>query len=387
MNRLKIYSILSHLFTALVTAFTIFYFVLVFNVDISVKDFFYDADTPRTLQYVNEPSSAISSIRPFLFLISWIPNLFLEIFKPYIAWSILNLICIFLQIACIKHVFREVHIPLPYLSFIVANFSVLCWTFVPDTFIIGVTFFLLGVVLYGDGSNNLRITLSGIVAASLNIFLFVPWIIAHILLGRKTLFKSLSRMIPALVVVTTMIFSSQYLQRFTPRVLNVDLQDSIHKIEPSRNLPFYDQSGIFASVDALGWIHSPFIGTAKNLLSFFSAPWTQAYSYDSNTWAIDSDFHPFLVLFLALALTLLSFAGIYLMKNEYRVFMSFIFSLEIATCLLFLTYGTHPYLYAPFLFVSRISGLIFFVRRYEIAFIPLILISATLAITSLQFIP
>ena len=82
MSTLKIKGIIGHIFTSLTVAFTVLYFFSVFDLVIDVPDFFYDADTPRTLQYLNEPNSAISSIRPFLFLIVWILKLLFGAFQP-----------------------------------------------------------------------------------------------------------------------------------------------------------------------------------------------------------------------------------------------------------------------------------------------------------------
>lgn len=372
---------------ALISSITVFYFISFFNIDIAVPDFFYDADTPRTLLYVSEPRSAISSIRPFLFFVSWVSNLFIEFLHPYSAWCILNVICIIIQIICVKYILGKFSIPLRSISFVLTNLSILSWTLVPDTFILGITFFMLSIVLYGDGSVTYRVFLSGIIAASLNIFFVLPWIIAHLYLGKKTLVLSFWKALPPMFAVITMILSTQYLQKFKPPTPNEELQGSIQAIKPLVHFPFSNHSGIFSSVDSMGWFHSPFLGTAKNLLSFFTAPWTQGYNYVPGIPAIYSDLLPLLILLLATLLTFMSFLGLFIMKNQYRVFVSFIFSLEVATCFLFLTYSTHPYLFSPFLCVGRISGLIFVAGRFEKTFFPLVLISGILTVSSLQFMP
>jgi len=258
---------------------------------------------------------------------------------------------------------------------------------VPDTFILGITFFILGIVIYGDGTKNYRIILSGIISSSLNLFFFLPWTIAHLVLGRKNLVKSFSTLIPVSVSLALMVIVTQFLQRFKTVFPNQNLQSSINSVDPFQNLPFADKSGIFSSVDSLGWFHSPFLGIGNSLLSFLTAPWTQGYSYVVGTWAVDSNFLPFWILFFAIISTLVSYLGIFIIKREYTVFVTFVVGLELATCLLFLTYSTHPYLFAPFLVFSRISGIILFVQRYEWALIPLVLMSATLTVSSLQYIP
>ena len=63
-----------------------------FEVHAEIPDYFYDADSPRTLNYVIDPRSAISTIRPALFLVSLLAH-FLHFFvTPYVAWSIINVI-------------------------------------------------------------------------------------------------------------------------------------------------------------------------------------------------------------------------------------------------------------------------------------------------------
>jgi len=380
-------SIVKKLVIALIALTTVLYFISVFNLDIDVPDFFYDADTPRTLLYVSDPNSAISSIRPFLFLISWILKISLGLLDPYVAWCILNLVCILIQILCIKSILRQMNISLRNISLILTNLSVLCWFFVPDTFILGITFFVLGIVIYDQGSKNYRIILSGIISTSLNLFFLLPWTIAHIVLGRKNLVKSFSTAISVFMSLASLVLVSQYLQRFRPFLPDQNLQPSINSVEPFLNVTLADKLGFFSTIDSLHWFHSPLLGIENNVLCFFTAPWTQGYSYVPGTWAIDSNFLPFWILFFATTLTLIAFLGIYFMKSEYKVFVSFIFGLELATCLLFLTYSTHPFLFAPFLLVSRISGLILFVQRYTWALIPLVSISATLTFSSLQYMP
>lgn len=387
MSPLKIKGIIGHVFTSLTVVFTVLYFFSVFDLEIDVPDFFYDADTPRTLYYLNEPNSSISSIRPFLFPVAWILKLSLGTLQPYLVWTTLNIICALIQIICIKQIFREMNFSLMYTSFILTNFSALCWIVVPDTFMLGVTFFLLSIVLYGDGSSKLRIFFSGILATGMNLFLLLPWLLSHILLGRKFIINSFIRAMPVIIIVTAMTFATQYLQRFKSTFQNEDYEFSIQAIEPSLISNLSGQSGVLASMETLVWIHSPFTGILKNLLSYFTAPWTQGYSYISGTYAIDSIFHPFWVLFLAITMTFFSFVGIYFLRNEFGVFASFLFSLEISTCFLFLTYSYHPYLFAPFLLVSRISGLIFFVRRFDLAIAPFLLITVSLTVLSLHFLP
>ena len=386
-TKLRKYSIVSYYAATFISAITVIYFLWAFKIDVTVPDFFYDADTPRTLLYLTEPSTAISSIRPFLFFISWILSGFTQILPPYFAWSILNLFCILILVLAFRNIFHKTDISPRYTAFLFTNLSVLCWTVVPDTFILGITFFLLGVVLYGDGSKSHRVILSGVVASSLNVFFLFPWLAAHSLLGRKTLVKSAGRAFSVIMAVGSMMFFAQYLSRFKPPERRVELPSSMEKIEPFQDLPFYDASGVFSTVDFMRWFHSPFVGAGENLLTFFTSPWTQGYRYVSGTWAIDSVYLPFAFLFLAVLLTAVSYFGIFLMHVEHRTFMLFLFCLEISTCLLFLTYSTHPFLFAPFLLASRVSGLVYFGHKFESAFLPLVLVSSFMTIFSLQYMP
>jgi hypothetical protein len=385
-SRLKRFSILKDSAAMLISVITLVYFSRVFEIDSAVTDFFYDADTPRTLGYVTEPQGAISSIRPFLFLVSWIPNSLIEILQPYLAWCLLNICCILILTLATQRIFREMNIPLRNIGFLITNLSLLCWTAVPETFLLGITFFMLGVLLYGDGSRIHRVTLSGIFASSLNVFLLAPWLTAHILLGRKTLVKSVGRAFPSITIVTFILFSTQYLQRFKPPSESAG-SISTEMFKSFRDSSYYDPSGIFSSVGSMGWFHSPFIGMRENLIYFFTAPWTQGYSYIAGIWAIDSVFLPFAVLLAAVLLTIVSYFGIFFMHRKYRVIASFALGLEIWTCILFLTYSSHPFLFAPFLLISRVSGLIHFVYKFESSFVPLILVSSILTISSLQFMP
>jgi hypothetical protein len=387
-TRLKRPTFLKDSVATFISATTLVYFSWLFEIDSALpNDFFYDADTARTLGYVTEPNTAFSSIRPFLFLVSWILNLSNEILQPYLAWFLLNVCCILILTFATRRIFRKINIPVRNLGFLVTNLSLLCWIVVPDTFILGITFFMLGVLLYGDGTRIHRVTLSGIVASSLNIFFLAPWLTAHILLGRKTLIKSVGRAFPSITIVASILFSSKYLEIFKPSSESFDSSISTEVILASRDIAYYDPSGITAPFASLGWFHSPFIGTGENLVYFFTAPWTQGYSYVIGTWAIDSVFLPFAILFLAVLLSLASYFGIFFMHREFRVFVSFAFSLEIWTCILFLTYSSHPFLFAPFLLISRVSGLVYFINKFESAFVPLILISSILTISSLQFMP
>lgn len=387
-TRLKQLSIIKDSVATLISAITLVYFSREFEIDSSLpNDFFYDADTARTLDYITEPNSALSSIRPFLFLVSWILNLSNEILQPYLAWCLLNLCCILLLTFATRRILREINIPLRNVGFLATNLSLLCWIAVPDTFILGITGFMLGVLLYGDGSRIHRVTLSGIVASSLNIFFLVPWLTAHILLGRKTLIKSFGRAFPSITIVSFILFSIKYLEKFKPSSVSVDRRTSTEVILAVRDSAYYDPAGIAAPFKSLGWFHSPFIGFGENLVYFFTAPWTQGYRYIMGTWAIDSVFLPFAVLFSAVLLTLVSYFGIFFMHRKHKILGLFAFSLEIWTCVLFLTYSNHPFLFAPFLLISRVYGLIYFTYKFESSFVPLILISSILTISSLQFMP
>jgi len=343
-----------------VALFNTLYFLHKYNVITNINDVFYDADAARTLTYASDPKNAISSIRPLLYGISWFPHLISKLVSPFVAWVILNSICLIVIIWLTNKTIANSFTQYLCITFLFVNFSTLSWTIVPDTFLLGATFFMLAIEVYGDGSKRWRVIGSGIIATGLNLFLIVPWTIAHIFLSRKEIVKGMIRLIEVGLILIIMAIVTQYAFRFKPES-SVKLTETILKTSETQVLlPSSSQTGVIDSVSSLGWLHSPLLGTLKNLIMFLGSPWTVSYHYTPATAAIDSVFFPIFVLVIASGLSLVSFSGLFQMRSIFPRFFVFFVGLEIGTLLLFLTYGFHPVLYSPFLLVSRISGLSFF---------------------------
>lgn len=346
---------------SLISLSNIVYFLHKFDVSTSIDDAFYDADAARTLSYVSDPKNAISSIRPLLYVITWYPHLISKVFSPYIAWVILNVTCLIITIWLTSRTIAQSRMHSFCVILLFVNFSTLCWTLIPDTFLLSVTFFTLAISVYGDGANRLRVIGSGIIAAGSNLFLLVPWCIAHIFLSRKSIINGVMRSIEVAFIMFIMAIAAQYFSRFrsdSPAKLTESL---LKTDETQKFFPTSSQQGLLDSVGFLGSIHSPLLGTVENLVMYLSSPWTVGYHYTSALLAVNSPLFPFFVLAIASGLSFLSFSGLYQMRNRYRRFTVFCVSLEIGTCLLFLTYGFHPVLYSPFLLVTRISGISFYI--------------------------
>jgi hypothetical protein len=334
------------------------YFLSNFTIATSVSDFFYDADTPRTLNYLNNPTFAFSSLRPFLVVVTSIGFLFNIFVTTYLAWCLLN----FLGLAALGWSLRKLTNQTiskgQILLMLTANFSALCWFAMPDTFLLAITFFSIAIVIYAEGSQKFRIVLSGIIASSLNLFLLFAWLAAHFWLGRKSPFKTLSTASLVILITGLASASGQILNRETgqsslPPTLAVQSTDPVTSV-----FPFYEGDGLLEKFSVLKWIHPPWIGIQENLLSFLSAPWMPSYKYDIANLPSNSERFPVLALILAISLSLLSFYGLFKSRRKFRNCVIFCFSLEITVFILFITYSTHPFLFSPFLLLPRLFGLL-----------------------------
>ena len=347
----------------LISLSNIVFFLHKFDVSTSIDDVFYDADSARTLTYVSDPKNAISSIRPLLYFVSWYPHLISKVLSSYAAWVILNVSCLIIAIWLTNRNIAQSRMHSVIIICLFVNFSTLSWILVPDTFLLGVTFFTLAITVYGDGANRWRVIGSGIVAAGFNLFLLVPWCIAHIFLSRRTILNAVIRAIEVAFTIFIMAMTAEYFSKFRPNSAAKLTESLLSTAEPQELSSSPTQQGLLDSVGSLGWVHSPLLGTVENLTMYLSSPWTVAYHYTSDSLAVNSPFSPFFVLAFASGLSFLSFSGLYQMRIRYRRFTVFCVSLEIGTCLLFLTYGFHPVLYSPFLLVTRISGVSFYILK------------------------
>jgi len=364
----------------------VLFYLLNFRVDVNVDNAFYDSDSARTLSYVYEPRNAISSVRPMLYLFSWIPHLLSKVVSPYIAWTSVTLFLLSFIIHSVFKIFGNRSFDFYPALLVFVNNAVLSWIFVPDTFVLGSAAYIFAIRLYTGGSKYWRVISSGILASCFNLFLIIPWMVAHIYLGRDELKKTLSRAIQVALLTILMAATSQFFAKFKP----VDISPIASSLLPSRitgkALPLIANNGFLSSIQSLGWIHSPVPGAIKNSITYLVSPWTFGYHYSSEFGAIQSPLFPPLILILGVGVSMLSFFGIVIMRVEYPRFTVFAGSLEAATCMLYLFYSTHPVLFAPFLFVTRIPGLIYFIRKKLSLLYPLLFLLTVLNIWSFYLV-
>jgi len=334
------------------------FFVNSFEFHSEIPDYFYDADSPRTLNYVVDPRSAISSIRPALFLVSLLAH-FLNFFvTPYFAWSIINLFAAVSLGIFLGSRFRERQGFLPIFFLLATNFSLIVWVLVPDTFLIAMAFFMVGIVIYQDGTNRRRVILGGIVAVSMNLFLLLPWTLSQLFLGKQKFRQNIGNLAIVIGTISSLSIVTQYCQKFKTQ-FTISPSAYVRSLEEVRSyLPFYHQPGVLSKFDVFGWIHVPWIGFVDNSISFFAAPWTPTYKYVSGNWAIDSIYFPKYFLFTSICLTFFSYAGINRLRLQNRSLYNYLISLEFSCYFLFITYGTHPFLFSPLLFLSRLYGIL-----------------------------
>ena len=361
-----------------------FYFLSNFPVATSVSDFFYDADTPRTLNYLNDPTSAFSSLRPFLVAIASIGYLFNIVVSTYFAWCILNFFSIVgLGWSFNKYTNRSLSGP-QIVLLLSANYSVLCWFAIPDTFVLAIAMFSIAIVIYGEGHRKFRVVSSGIIASSLNLFLLFPWLVTHLFIGRKMPRRTLSD--ASLVILVTSLVSASA-QLLTKENYQSDLPPMLagkSAVSFTSIFPFYGSEGLFGKVSVLQWIHFPWEGVQENLLSFLSAPWMPSYKYDITNLPSDSERFPVIALLLAISLSCVSFYGLFASRRRYRTVFVFCLSLEITVLILFVTYSTHPFLFSPFLILPRLLGIVMLTNSQKGKFYLLVFVSMMTTVISLQ---
>ena len=130
------------------------------------------------------------------------------------------------------------------------------------------------------------------------------------------------------------------------------------EIAPSDEIVFSD---LVSKFPALDWFHLPMPGLTKNIISFFTSPWMPNYMYQGGIKATDSTQYSNILVGIAIIISILSFIGIWKRYHHFPVICNFCIALEISICLLFLTYGYHPYLFSTLLLVSRLIGLVLFI--------------------------
>jgi hypothetical protein len=344
----------------LVALLLLIYFFSRFQVFTDVPDFFYDADTPRTLAYLQDPRLAISSIRPGLFIIAIVANILVTYFPPFFIWKAINFLAIIvIGYAIAKFGGGTTSLSKIYL-YLAVNFSILVWFNVPDTFLLGTAFFSAAILIYQDGKSYFRVILSGLVASSLNLFFLLPWILGHILIGRKKMRLCFTQSFLLFALVGTISVLTQFFQRFRP---TLELSSQVvgqDKVRIQSYLPFYKSDGFTSKVEVLGWIHVPWMGAVENFICFISAPWMPSYKYQSGIWAINSSFFHFSYLLFSITLTFFAYLGFWRYRGLHQNSSLFILGLEISTFLLFFTYSTHPFLFSPFLVLTRVIGVALF---------------------------
>ena len=333
-------------------------FLYYYPFGIVINNFFYDADSQRTILQTQDLRYSISAIRPLMPVFSIAPFLMAKIISGYSAWTCLNIFVMSSLIIMGSKLFSNRYMKIFFVILLVINFTSLVWVFVPDTFLLGICLFLLSMLIYGDGNQRNRVFFSGLLSSVLNIYLFVPWAIAHLLNRRKRLGSFVRDVIPVLTILS--IFSSimTFLGRF--KLEDTSLLDTSNNNKVMKN-PYIDvlpsdvlfSSDLFSSYSVLGWLHSPVPGITKNIITFFASPWTPNYRYQVGVKAIDSTLYSNVLVGTAMIITVISFIGIWKRYHHFPVICNFCLALEVSICVLFLTYGDHPYLFSPFLLVSR----------------------------------
>ena len=342
---------------SVITSLTLVFFLRNFNFDSAADNSFYDADSIRTMMYGSDPRNAISSVRPFLVVISLLPFGLSHLFSNYISWTILNVFCIFIMVFVSSKLLRNLYHDNIFYILLLANFSTVVWIFVPDTFLLAMTVFLVAIYIYGEGINFIRVVLSLILASTLNVFLFLPWFLAHVIIQRKRIVFGLKTSCVGLGILTLLILPGQVLEKFKPTInpippISYELQQRMIHF-----LPLYDSTGPLGHIGSVAWFHSPFVGFNRNFLTFVCAPWIVDYRYQIERIAIDSKNFPYALIIPAALLTLLSFLGLGRLYKKSPVISLFCIGLEIGTAILFFTYSIHPFLFSPFLLFSRVLGL------------------------------
>jgi len=357
-------------------------FLYYFPFGITENNFFYDADSQRTIFITEDLRYAISTIRPLLPVFSIAPFLMAKIISGYSAWTCLNLVAMFSIVIIGSKLFSSRFMKIYFTILLVINFTSLVWVFVPDTFLLGICFFLLAMFVYGDGNRRNRVFFSGLLSSVLSIYLFVPWAIAHLLNRRKRFGSFVRDVIPVLTILTISTSISLFLGRFKMEdasLLGTSNNSRVMtnlstEIAPSDEIVFSD---LVSKFDALAWLHLPVPGLTKNIITFFTSPWMPNYRYQIGVNATDSTQYSNIMVGTAIIISVLSFIGIWKRHHNFPVICNFSIALEIYICLLFLTYGYHPYLFSTLLLVSRIIGLVLFID-YRPKIRHLLLISVSL---------
>ena len=341
-------------------------FLYYFPFGIAINDFFYDADSQRTILYAQDLRYSISAIRPLLPVFSTAPLLMAKIISDYSAWTCLNIFVMFSMIIMGSKLFASRSMKIFFVILLVINFTSLVWVFVPDTFLLGICCFLLTILVYGDGNQRNRVFFSGLLSSILNIYLFVPWAIAHLLNRRNKLGSFVRDVIPVLTILSILSSIMKFLGRFKLDDASFALTINNYKVMtslPTDVLPpdALVINGFFSKFSFLAWLHMPVPGVTKNIVTFFTSPWMPSYRYQNGVIATDSTQYSTIMLGTAIMISILSFIGIWKRYNRFPIICNFCIALEISICGLFLTYGYHPYLFSPLLLVSRVIGLVFFI--------------------------
>jgi hypothetical protein len=341
-------------------------FLYYFPFGIAINDFFYDGDSQRTILYAQDLRYSISTIRPLLPVFSIAPLLMAKIISSYSAWTCLNIFVMFFMITMGSKLFSSRSMKIFFVVLLVINFTSLVWIFVPETFLLAICFFLLTMLVYGDGNQRHRVFFSGLLSAILNIYLFVPWAIAHLLNRRNRLGIFVRDVIPVLTILFTLSLMMKFLGRYKLDDTSFAVTINNNKVMtslPADVLPPDDVviNGFFSNFSSLAWLHMPVPGVTKNIIAFFTSPWMPSYRYQVGVNATDSVQYSTIMLGTAIMISILSFVGIWKRYNRFPIISNFCIALEISICGLFLAYGYHPYLFSPLLLVSRVIGLVLFI--------------------------
>lgn len=334
------------------------------------NNLFYDADSGRTLDYLQDPLRSMALMRPLLFPIMAVWHLVQKIISAYPAWLLLNIIATLYLLFYIRPIGKEQKDHFFFYLFFCTSFGILSWTLVPDTFILSVSLYLLATWVMLKKATFFRETAAGILAAGTNIFFLFPWTIFYFWQRKISKWTLLAYSSTVLIVLGSAALTYTVKPDFdwgqpekTGETVPVAQTGKIVDGNPENYLrireylPFFDSKLFGHNIGQFAWIHNPLDGLFHNILSFLTSPWIPTYFYLPSEIGVDSVLiHP-LILGVGLIFTCLAFFGYSVLYRVNRRRFHLAISLEFASLLLFVSFSIHPYLFSPLLIIGRFSGL------------------------------
>jgi hypothetical protein len=327
-------------------------------------DVFYDADSIRTLNYLQDVWSALSYIRPTLVFVALLGSPLAILLSPYIAWMIITLLSFLLLMYSLTKLI-EVHKFLDnrfLLIAIVSNFAAVAFLFVPDTFIMSSAFFFFGIVVLEKRQTLPFIAASLLISCGTNLFFAIPW--ATYYFFRRFNDRRIMNFAIGGVIPLAALLAAQWVARKIAQISTLSTEIDSSANDSSTMNQNLSESGIqsfYSNSDALKWLHNPLDNLWMNILSYLSAPWTVNYHYEKGLIPQAESALPLAIILCGMALTLISFQALWRNRLQHKALVVLMFVTEASCVVLFLTYGPHPYLFSPFLIATRVVGLLFYV--------------------------